>query len=72
MPAVGVSVAVQVRPPSAVARLLSVALSAVKSDRSKALTFSLKLMVTVAVSPTFRALLSSTMLCTVGTVMSTA
>ncbi|MCY1559720.1 hypothetical protein D9M68_967820 [compost metagenome] len=64
-PAVGVRVAVQVIPPSADTRLLSVPLATVKSDRVRPFTASLKVMVTVLVSPTARAV-SATVMVTVG------
>ena len=64
-------VAVQVRPSSAVARLLRLALSATRSPTSKAMTFSEKRMVTVALSPALSSVLSSAMLCTCGAEVST-
>ena len=51
--AVGVSVAVQVMPPSPVLRLLSEALAALRSAEVKPVTASVKVNVTVAVSPIF-------------------
>ncbi|MCY1345420.1 hypothetical protein D9M69_314810 [compost metagenome] len=60
--AVGVRVAVQVIPPSLVLRLLRLPLATVKSAISRPLTASSKVMVTVAVSPTFRLLSLSEML----------
>ena len=53
--ALGVSVAFQVMPPSPVVRLDSAALGAVKSAVVKPLTASVKVKVTVAVSPMPRA-----------------
>ena len=52
----GVRVAVQVMPPSAVLRLLSAPLGALKLAVVKPVTVSEKAMVIVAVSPTRRAL----------------
>ena len=49
--AVGVRVAVQVLPPSLLSRLDNVPLATLRSDRSKPDTVSLKVMVTVVVSP---------------------
>ncbi|MCY1304173.1 hypothetical protein D9M70_539190 [compost metagenome] len=60
-PAVGVRVAVQVRPPSVDTRLLSTPFCTVKSTRSRPLTASLKVMVTVLVSPAARAVSAITM-----------
>ena len=48
---VGVNVAVQVLPPSLVARLDKVPLATLRSDRSNPLTASLKVTVTVVVCP---------------------
>ncbi|MCY1304172.1 hypothetical protein D9M70_539180 [compost metagenome] len=61
MPAVGVRVAVQVRPPSVDTRLLSTPFSTLKSVRSSPFTASLKVMVTVLLSPTARAVSATTM-----------
>ncbi|MCY1397412.1 hypothetical protein D9M71_124140 [compost metagenome] len=63
--AVGVRVAVQVIPPSLVLRLLSTPLATVKSAISRPLTASLKVMVTVLVSPAASAL-SATVMVAVG------
>ena len=52
--AVGVRRAVQVLPPSLVDRLDKVPLATLRSSRSKPLTFSLKVNVTVVVWPTVR------------------
>ncbi|MNN29214.1 hypothetical protein D3C81_1428080 [compost metagenome] len=52
----GVKVAVQVMPPSVLLRLLRTPLIADKSVSVKPVTASLKVMVTVAVSPTVRSL----------------
>lgn len=54
-PGAGVKVAVQVMPPSAVARLLNVPLVTRRSLTSKPVTASEKVMVTVARSPAFSA-----------------
>ncbi|MNE68225.1 hypothetical protein D3C80_1638770 [compost metagenome] len=59
--AVGVRVAVQVMPPSVDTRLLSTPFCTVKSVRSNPLTASSKVMVTVLVSPTARAVSATTM-----------
>ena len=61
MPAVGVRVAVQVTPPSLLVRFDNVALATLMSDRSNPLTASLKVMVTVVVSPMPRPLSATTM-----------
>ncbi|MNK79826.1 hypothetical protein D3C87_995040 [compost metagenome] len=61
MLAVGVSVAVQVTPPSLLVRFASVPLATLMSDRSKPLTASLKVIVTVVVSPMPRRLSATTM-----------
>ena len=53
--AAGVSVAVHVMPPSPVLRLLSEALGALRSAVVKPVTASVKVKVTVAVSPIFNA-----------------
>ena len=53
--ALGVSVAVQVKPPSLEARLDKTPSGAVRSAVSKAVTASVKTKVTVAVSPIFSA-----------------
>ncbi len=57
----GVSVAVQVMPPSALASPLNAPLATLRSARVKPLTASLKVMVTVVVSPMRRALSATTM-----------
>ncbi|MNC13793.1 hypothetical protein D3C76_534740 [compost metagenome] len=69
--AVGVNVAVQVLPPSLLARLLRSPLVTLRSDRSKWLTASLKVKVTVVVWPIPRFGLATTMF-TVGRVASSA
>ncbi len=51
----GVRIAVQVIPPSALARPLRLPLATLRSARVRPLTASLKVMVTVAVSPIFKA-----------------
>ncbi len=65
---VGVKVAVQVLPPSLLATALRVPLVTVRSALVKPLTTSLKVMVTVAVSPTFRAVSLRLMVAVGGTV----
>ncbi|MNT48775.1 hypothetical protein D3C72_1855740 [compost metagenome] len=60
--AVGVSVAVQVMPPSPLERPLSVPLATVKSPMARPLTASLKVIVTVLVSPEASAVSATTML----------
>ena len=55
VPALGVSVAVQVMPPSLLLRLESVALAASRSPVVKPVTASVTVKVTVAVSPTRKA-----------------
>ncbi|MNG23978.1 hypothetical protein D3C84_1086480 [compost metagenome] len=62
MLAVGVRVAVQVMPPSPLLRLLRAPLATVKSPMARPLTASLKVIVTVLVSPTARAVSATTML----------
>ena len=68
--AVGVKVAVQVKPPSLVLTLESVPLAMVRSALVKPVTTSLKVKVTSEVSPIFSALSATTMV-TVGRVVST-
>ena len=60
--ALGVRVAVQVMPPSLLARLLRPPLATLKSAAVKPLTASLNVTVTVAVSPIRRAVSATTML----------
>jgi hypothetical protein len=69
--AVGVKVAVQVMPPSLLVRFDSVPLATLRSDRSKPVTASLKVMVTVVVSPMPRRLSATTMVA-VGSAVSMA
>ena len=66
---VGVSVAVQVMPPSLLLRPLRVPLATVRSAVVKPLTASLKVMVTSEVSPAAR-LLSATTMVAVGRTVS--
>ena len=54
-PVVGVSVAVQVKPPLLVARLVNVPFDTVTAAVVKPVTASVKVKVTVAVSPIFNA-----------------
>ena len=68
---VGVKVAVQVRPPSAVLTVLRVPLATVRSLLLKPVTASLKVMVTVEVSPAISAL-SDRVMVAVGRWVSTA
>ena len=71
--ALGVRVAVQVMPPLAVLRLLSAPLGVARSARVKPVTASMKVKVTVAVSPIFRAVSLMVMaLASTGRVVSTA
>ena len=73
MLAAGVSVAVQVMPPSPEPRLLSEALGALRSAVVKPVTASVKAKVTVAVSPIFSAVsLIVMLLAKVGRTVSTA
>ncbi|MNF92158.1 hypothetical protein D3C84_747950 [compost metagenome] len=60
MLAVGVRVAVQVMPPSPLERPLRAPLATVKSPMARPLTASLKVMVTVEVSPMARAVSATT------------
>ncbi|MCY1558033.1 hypothetical protein D9M68_949340 [compost metagenome] len=62
MLAVGVSVAVQVTPPSALLKPLNTPLATLKSAVVSPVTASLKVMVTVVVSPAASALSATTML----------
>ncbi|MNE54633.1 hypothetical protein D3C80_1494250 [compost metagenome] len=62
MLSVGVRVAVQVIPPSPLLRLLRAPLATVKSPMARPLTASLKVIVTVLVSPAARAASATTML----------
>ncbi|MNC57739.1 hypothetical protein D3C75_1074190 [compost metagenome] len=68
---VGVSVAVQVMPPSWLLRLVSTPLAALMSAKVKPLTASLNVMVTRLDSPARNALSATTMVA-VGTMVSTA
>ena len=70
-PVVGVKVPTQVLPPSVVAKVPKVPFCTVTSVLSKSLTFSLKLIVTCAVSPAFR-VLSLRVMVAVGPWVSTA
>ena len=65
---VGVKVAVQVLPPSLLDTALKVPLATVRSALVKPVTTSLKVIVTVAVSPTLRAVSLSVMVAVGGTV----
>ncbi|MCY1544332.1 hypothetical protein D9M68_802090 [compost metagenome] len=60
--AVGVNVAVQVMPPSALLKPLKTPLATVKSAVVNPVTASLKVMVTIEVSPTASTLSATTML----------
>ncbi|MNF88145.1 hypothetical protein D3C84_706320 [compost metagenome] len=60
--AVGIRVAVQVIPPSPLLRLLRTPLATVKSPMARPLTASLKVIVTVLVSPAASAVSATTML----------
>ncbi|MNG01261.1 hypothetical protein D3C84_842300 [compost metagenome] len=70
-PAVGVRVAVQVRPPSLLARLDNTPLATLRSDKSKPDTASVKLMVTVVLWPMPR-LVSPTVMVAPGRTVSIA
>ena len=59
--AFGVKVAVQVVPPSLLAKLLSTPLAALRSSKVKPVTASLKVMVTCVVSPTVSAVSATAM-----------
>ena len=61
MLALGVKVAVQVVPPSALLTLLNVPLAIVRSSLVRPVTASLKVMVTCEVSPIFRSVSDITM-----------
>ncbi|MCY1244592.1 hypothetical protein D9M71_124150 [compost metagenome] len=71
VPDVGVRVAVQVMPPSLELRLLSTPLATVKSAVVRPVTASLKVMVTVLVSPAAKAV-SATVMVAVGRAVSMA
>ncbi len=70
MLALGVNVAVQVTPPSVLARVLSVPLLMVRSELSNPLTAELKVTVTNDVSPMLNVVSAITMVA-VGTLVST-
>ena len=71
VPAVGVKLPTQVLPPSVVARVLRVPFSTATSVLPKPVTFSLKTMVTCALSPAVSAL-SLSVIVAVGPWVSTA
>ncbi len=71
MLALGVKVAVQVRPPSLVLSPLRLPLATLKSAMSRPVTARLKLMVTVVVSPMDKAV-SATVIVAVGRTLSMA